>query len=117
MADTARTDKLRRLLNRLSDIEKERLWDSTGIDVDRWQTDEAKFADFEKHVADYRKMLSGSTQAHAGNVQTEQMPNFNCDSCGAKQMDAPYYVTIPRCTTLCAECTNVLLEQARNGHH
>jgi hypothetical protein len=107
---------LRDLIGRLSDIEKAQLWDSTGIDVDRWQSDEAKLASFEAHLIDYRQMLSSASALGSRGANTAEMPHIECDSCGASEMASTYYVTIPRCATLCAECTSLLLQQARSAH-
>ena len=115
MTDTARADKLRTLIGRLGDVQKERLLDSTGLDVDRWQIDEAKFSDFEKSLIDYRKMLAASAASSVHGTGAEQMPHIECDSCGVSEMESTYYVTIPRCATLCAECTNLLVSRARDA--
>lgn len=116
MADTARTDKLRKLIGRLSDLQKEWLLDSTGIDVDRWRIDGAKLSDFQRHLIDYRKMLAASAASSARVTGADQMPNIECDSCGVSEMDSTYYVTIPRCATLCAECTDLLVARVRDAH-
>jgi len=115
MADTVGATRLKQFLRHLGEVEKERFLDSTGIDVDGWEIDKARFSGFEKSLTDYRKVLAQSLKSVGAGGGSQQGPHFRCDCCGATQLESAYYVNVPRCATFCAECTNVLVHQVRNA--
>ena len=114
MADASRATSLIQLLRRLGEVERERFWESTGVDVEHWNIDKTRFAAFEKSIDEYCKALADALNSAGATDGSQQTPHFRCDSCGATQFESAYYVNVPKCVTLCAECTNVLVERVRH---
>jgi len=114
MADASRATSLTQLLGRLGEVERGRFWESTGVDVEHWNIDKTRFAAFEKNIDEYRKALADALKSGGAADSSQQTPHFRCDSCGATQFESAYYVNVPKCVTLCAECTNVLVKRVRH---
>jgi hypothetical protein len=115
MADENRATTLTELLGRLGDVERWRFRESTGIDIEHWKIDKARFSAFETSLDDYRKALVEAVELAGAVAGSQQAPQFRCDCCGATELESDYSVNVPKCVTLCAECTNVLVEHVHNG--
>ena len=106
---------LPRLIQALTEDEKQILRDSIGIDVDAWTVNERGAKSFESQLADYRRFVSESSPPTAEEVAQWERHAQQCVSCGRSDKSAEFYVTLKDSTTVCVECLEHLQSEVRRG--
>jgi len=101
-----RSTKFTSLLNALGEVERERFWHATGIDVNGRTVDKEKFNSFKNGLADYQAFLSRSGGIKP--VVVETAPKTVCESCGLSD-ENEIYVIVPKCIRFCVRCTEELI--------
>ena len=97
------------LLEALGDVERERLWVATGIDVDGKGLDEEKFKYFKKALADYREFVKSAENTPTQN-SVEPRRELACEACGLADENETYFI-VPKCVRFCMRCTEQLVEE------
>jgi len=106
---------LPRLIQALTEDEKQILRDSMGIDVDAWAVNERGVKKFESQLADYRKVVTESPPPTAEELKRWERQAKQCVSCGMIDKSAELYVTLKDSTTVCLECLEHLRRKVRLG--
>jgi hypothetical protein len=113
MPDAASGRRLKALLSALGDVERERFWTATGIDVGGWSFDKPKLESFKGSLADYRRFQQENS-ALPSEAAAGPKPDAVCASCGFSD-ETGTYVIVPKCLALCVQCTEDLIQEVERG--
>jgi hypothetical protein len=114
MPNAASGRKLKALLSALGEVERERFWTATGIDVDGWAFDKPKLESFKGSLADYRRFQRENSVLSSPGATTGAKPEAVCASCGFSD-ETGTYVIVPKCIALCVQCTENLIQEVERG--
>ena len=116
MAARERAPNLSRLVEAMTADEVDTLRDLIGIDIVNWSVNETGVSDFERQVANHRKLVAESPKPKLGPAQLREWEQgMKCVSCSTVGGAADLYITLKDSTTVCIECLEYLLQQVRLG--
>jgi hypothetical protein len=108
MLSFPRSSRFTLLLDAFNEVERERFWDATGIDVNDKKVDREKFGYFKNSLVSYQDFLRKS----AGTLNqppVEAKRQVVCESCGLPD-ENEIYMSVPKCVRFCVRCTEELIQ-------
>ena len=112
MTDRTSAERVESLIRKLTDIEKENLWLSTGINIDIWSLDKERAALHEKHLVEYREAVAVAKREGATWLPNDE----RCTGCERSGPSVEYLLNLVGPNRICNDCLELLSERASHAN-